>query len=218
MTLVLLGLLIFLIGVSPDLIGMDRSPVVGFVQVGVWLSGLALLLLGAYLTIRVVRNGRLHTLLAEVGVRLPSPPGTWWPRPSRKSCRDSSPRSRRMFAAEEIAAQLKRIERERNERDAAIQDEDDPLPKSPIRKAERAQRFAMIKELLTAGSSWHVVIDASSRTLLDKISAPDDFRRRYLRRSESRRRTVRDVHGRYPMFRHGPTGVCRIHGATRRQD
>ena len=57
---------------------------------------------------------------------------------------------RRMFAADEIAAQLKRIERERNERDAAIQDEDDPLPESPIRKAERARQFAMIKELLTA--------------------------------------------------------------------
>ncbi len=70
MTLVLLGLLIFLIGVSPDLIGMDRSPVVGFVQVGVWLTGLALLLLGAYLAVRVIRNGRPHTLLAEVGVRL----------------------------------------------------------------------------------------------------------------------------------------------------
>ena len=52
--------------------------------------------------------------------------------------------------AEEIAAQLKRIERERNERDAAIQDEDDPLPESPIRKAERVRQFTMVKELLTA--------------------------------------------------------------------
>jgi hypothetical protein len=58
--------------------------------------------------------------------------------------------ARRMFAAEEIAAQLKRIERERNEGDAVVQDEDDPLPESPIRKAERARQFAMIKELLTA--------------------------------------------------------------------
>ena len=70
MTLVLLGLLIFLVGISPDLIGMDRSPVVGFVQVGVWLTGLAMLLLAAYLTLRVLRNGRPETLLAEVGVRL----------------------------------------------------------------------------------------------------------------------------------------------------
>ena len=57
---------------------------------------------------------------------------------------------RRIFTAEEIAVQLKRIERERNERDAAIQDEDDPLPESPIRRAERARQFAMIKQLLTA--------------------------------------------------------------------
>ena len=70
MTVVLLGLFIFLIGISPDLIGMDRSPVVGFVQVGVWLTGLAALLLGTYLTIRVIRNGRNQTLRAEVGVRL----------------------------------------------------------------------------------------------------------------------------------------------------
>jgi hypothetical protein len=70
MTLVLLGLFIFAIGIAPDLIGMDRSPVVGFVQVGVWLSGLAILLLAAYLTVRVLRNGRSQTLLAEVGARL----------------------------------------------------------------------------------------------------------------------------------------------------
>jgi hypothetical protein len=44
--------------------------VVGFVQVGVWLSGLAILLLAAYLTVRVLRNGRSQTLLAEVGARL----------------------------------------------------------------------------------------------------------------------------------------------------
>ena len=70
MTVVLLGLFVFLIGISPDLIGMDRSPVVGFVQVGVWLTGRAALLLGTYLTIRVIRNGRNQTLRAEVGVRL----------------------------------------------------------------------------------------------------------------------------------------------------
>ena len=30
MTLVLIGLMLFLIGVYPNLIGMDRSPVIGF--------------------------------------------------------------------------------------------------------------------------------------------------------------------------------------------
>jgi hypothetical protein len=56
---------------------------------------------------------------------------------------------RRMFTAEEIAAQLARIEREQSEKDTA-QEEDDPLAESPMREAARARQFAMIKELLTA--------------------------------------------------------------------
>lgn len=70
MTLVLVGLFIFILGVNPDIIGMDRSPVVGFVQIGVWLLGFALLLLGATLTVRVVRNGRHSSLRSDIGLRL----------------------------------------------------------------------------------------------------------------------------------------------------
>lgn len=68
--IVLLGLFLFVLGVYPDLFGLDRSPVVGFVQIGVWLFGLALLLLGAYATVRVVRAGRPNSLRADVGLRL----------------------------------------------------------------------------------------------------------------------------------------------------
>ena len=70
MTLVLIGFFLFLLGIEPDLIGMDRSPVVGFVQIGVWLFGLAVLLLGATLAVRVVRNGRPNSLRSDVGLRL----------------------------------------------------------------------------------------------------------------------------------------------------
>jgi hypothetical protein len=70
MTVALAGILVFLIGLSPDLIGMNRSPAVGFVQVGVWLTGLAIFLLGAYGALRVVRNGRPKTLVNDVGLRL----------------------------------------------------------------------------------------------------------------------------------------------------
>lgn len=70
MTLALIGLLLFLIGIEPDLIGMNRSPVVGFVQIGVWLTGLALLLLGATMSVRVIRNGRPSSLRADIGLRL----------------------------------------------------------------------------------------------------------------------------------------------------
>ena len=70
LSLVLIGSFLFLLGVYPDFIGMDRSPVVGFIQVGVWLFGLALALIGAYASIRIVRNGRPSSLRAEVGERL----------------------------------------------------------------------------------------------------------------------------------------------------
>lgn len=70
MTLALVGLLLFLVGLEPDLIGMNRSPVVGFVQIGVWLTGLGLLLLGAAMSVRVIRNGRKNSLRADIGLRL----------------------------------------------------------------------------------------------------------------------------------------------------
>jgi hypothetical protein len=70
MTLVLIGLIVFMIGIQPDLIGMNRSPAVGFIQIGVWLTGLAMLLIGAYAAVRVVRNGRPNSLWADIGLRL----------------------------------------------------------------------------------------------------------------------------------------------------
>jgi len=57
---------------------------------------------------------------------------------------------RSMFTSEEIGAQLTRIEREQNQKDEDVLDEDDPLPESPARIAERARQFMTIKELLTA--------------------------------------------------------------------
>jgi hypothetical protein len=62
---------------------------------------------------------------------------------------------RRMFTPEEVAAQLTRIEHERNEKnedglDEDILDEDDPLRESPAKIAERVRQFTTIKELLTA--------------------------------------------------------------------
>lgn len=70
MTITLLGLFTFMIGLEPDLLALDRSPVVGFVQIGVWLFGLGLLLIGAYGAVRVIRNGRSNSLRADIGVRL----------------------------------------------------------------------------------------------------------------------------------------------------
>jgi len=68
--LAIIGVLVFVVGSSPGLIGMDRSRVIGFIQMGVWLTGLGLVLLGAFLAVRVVRNGRPMSLRAEIGTRL----------------------------------------------------------------------------------------------------------------------------------------------------
>jgi hypothetical protein len=70
MSAVLVGLFLFVIGIHPNVIRMDRSPVVGFVQVGVWLFGLALVLFGAYAALRILRNKRPLSLRAEIGERL----------------------------------------------------------------------------------------------------------------------------------------------------
>ena len=54
---------------------------------------------------------------------------------------------RRMFTPEEIAAQLARIEHERNEKDEDVPGEDDLLRESPANIVERAQQFMTIKQL-----------------------------------------------------------------------
>jgi hypothetical protein len=70
LSLVLLGLLVFLIGARPALFGLDRSPVVGFVQISVFLVGLAIMCIGGYITMMAFwRNGN-RTIPADIGSRL----------------------------------------------------------------------------------------------------------------------------------------------------
>ncbi|BAP82113.1 uncharacterized protein NK6_a_211 (plasmid) [Bradyrhizobium diazoefficiens] len=57
---------------------------------------------------------------------------------------------RRMFAPDEIGAQLAQIERSQNERNVDVLEEDDLLPESPAAVAECVQQFMRVKELLTA--------------------------------------------------------------------
>jgi hypothetical protein len=70
LALTLVGLLIFLIGAVPGVFGMDRSPVFGFVQISVFLIGLAIICLGGYITLASLWRGRPKTLRAEIGQRL----------------------------------------------------------------------------------------------------------------------------------------------------
>ncbi|HJS29200.1 MAG TPA: hypothetical protein VJ768_06240, partial [Anaerolineales bacterium] len=72
LTLVLVGLAFFLIGTLPGAFGLDRSPVFGFVQISVFLVGLALICLGGYITLASLWSGRPKTIRADVGQRLVS--------------------------------------------------------------------------------------------------------------------------------------------------
>jgi hypothetical protein len=70
LTMTLVGLLVFLVGARPAIFDLNRSPVVGFVQIAVFLVGMAIICLGGYVSIMAFwRNGQ-RTIPAEIGIRL----------------------------------------------------------------------------------------------------------------------------------------------------
>jgi len=66
----LLGLFIFVIGAKPDWFGWDYSPVVGFVQIAVFLAGLAIICLGGYIGLLMLWWGYERTIVSDIGTRL----------------------------------------------------------------------------------------------------------------------------------------------------
>lgn len=70
LTVTLLGLIIFLIGAEPSLFGLDRSPVIGFVQITVFLVGLGFICLGGYLSLATLWKGEPKSIIADIGQRL----------------------------------------------------------------------------------------------------------------------------------------------------
>jgi len=70
MGLAIVGLLILILGAAPGIFGLDRSSVTGFVQITVFLIGLAVMCLGGYLTLDTLWNGREKSISADIGYRL----------------------------------------------------------------------------------------------------------------------------------------------------
>jgi len=68
--LTLLGLAVYVFGVDPGLLGADRSPVIGFVQIAVFLIGLALICLGGYISLAALWNGEPKSIASDIGLRL----------------------------------------------------------------------------------------------------------------------------------------------------
>lgn len=67
---VVFGFLVFTLGVDPGLFRLDRSPVVGFVQIAVFLVGLAFICFGGFLALNTLWNGKEKTIAADIGFRL----------------------------------------------------------------------------------------------------------------------------------------------------
>jgi hypothetical protein len=66
----IIGFLIFLIGAEPGLFGVDKSPVVGFVQIAVFLVGLGIICIGGYISLAALWNGGPKSISSDIGLRL----------------------------------------------------------------------------------------------------------------------------------------------------
>jgi hypothetical protein len=63
------GFFVFLVGARPSLFGLDRSPVVGFIQIAVMIIGIAIMCLGGYITFHRLWNGDEVSIAADIGMR-----------------------------------------------------------------------------------------------------------------------------------------------------
>jgi hypothetical protein len=68
--LTLVGFIVFLIGAVPSLFGLDRSPIIGFVQIAVFLVGLAVMCIGGYTCMMALWKDRVPSIAADIGVRM----------------------------------------------------------------------------------------------------------------------------------------------------
>jgi hypothetical protein len=69
LSITIFGLVIFVLGVKPALFGQDRSPVMGIVQIAVFLVGLAFICLGGYITLNTLWGGVEKSIAADFGFR-----------------------------------------------------------------------------------------------------------------------------------------------------
>jgi hypothetical protein len=65
-----LGFLIFLLGARPSIFNLDRSPIIGFVQIAMFLIGLAVMCLGGYISLMAMWKNSQPSIAADIGMRL----------------------------------------------------------------------------------------------------------------------------------------------------
>ena len=65
-----IGIFIFVIGAKPNWFSWDRSPVVGFIQIAIFLVGMALICLGGYVGLAALWGKEQRSIIADIGLRL----------------------------------------------------------------------------------------------------------------------------------------------------
>lgn len=68
----LIGFFIFSVGAQPGWYGWDKSAVVGFVQISVFLIGLGIICVGGYVALGTLWKGMPRSIVADIGLRLVS--------------------------------------------------------------------------------------------------------------------------------------------------
>jgi hypothetical protein len=64
------GLFVLVVGAKPDWFGWDRAPVVGFIQIAVFLIGLAMICTGGFVGLHALWGREQRTIIADFGSRL----------------------------------------------------------------------------------------------------------------------------------------------------
>ncbi len=66
------GFFIFIVGAKPEWLGWNRSSDIGFIQIAVFLVGLAIICLGGYIGLLALWGNRQRSIGADIGLRLVS--------------------------------------------------------------------------------------------------------------------------------------------------
>jgi hypothetical protein len=68
--LTLFGFVVFLGGTKPTIFGYNRSEMIGFIKISVFLIGLAIICVGGYISLLAFWKNGARTISAEIGSRL----------------------------------------------------------------------------------------------------------------------------------------------------
>ena len=70
MILTLIGVLVLVLGAKPEWFNLNRSEVIGYVQIIFIVMGLGIMSFGGYLSIDTLWSGKEKTIIADIGMRL----------------------------------------------------------------------------------------------------------------------------------------------------